>query len=148
MAIPSSMMPAVMAEEADSPTTTETPSMTTPPDRQRNRPSSSIRMDARLDWATRAKVDNLAQHFHQPRAAVLCHIMHWGLSYRQTGPLSQSDAQGPVRHLHLYVASDLHAQVGKAAAAVGMKIAPWLRHMVRQMTTADFPASWQEARLE
>jgi hypothetical protein len=37
-------------------------------------------MDARLDAVTRAKVDDLAQRFHQPRAAVLCHIMHWGLS--------------------------------------------------------------------
>jgi hypothetical protein len=30
-----------------------------------------IRMDARLDQTTRAKVDDLAQRFHQPRAAVL-----------------------------------------------------------------------------
>jgi Ribbon-helix-helix protein, copG family len=32
-------------------------------------------MDARLDATTRAKVDELAQRFHQPRAAVVCHIM-------------------------------------------------------------------------
>ena len=81
-------------------------------------------MDARLDAMTRQKVDDLAKHFHQPRAAVLCHIMHWGLSHEQTGPLDQGDAQGPVRHLSLYVASDLHEQVEKAAAAAGMKIAP------------------------
>jgi hypothetical protein len=53
-----------------------------------------------------------------------------------------------VRHLYLYVASDLHARVEKAATAAGMTIAPWLRHMVRQMTIADVPASWQEARSE
>jgi hypothetical protein len=29
-----------------------------------------------------------------------------------------------------------------------MKIAPWLRHMVRLMTIADVPARWQEARSE
>jgi hypothetical protein len=32
-------------------------------------------MDARLDAMTRRKVDELARHFHQPRAAVVCHVM-------------------------------------------------------------------------
>ena len=47
-------------------------------------------------------------------------------------------------HLYLYVDTDLHQRVEKAATAAGMKIAPWLRHMVRQITITDFPASWQE----
>jgi hypothetical protein len=97
---------------------------------------------------TRAKVDDLARHFHQPRAAVLCHIMQWGLSREPTRALDQGDVQGPVRHLYLYVASDLHARVEKAATAAGMNIAPWLRHMVRQVTIVDVSASWQEARSE
>jgi hypothetical protein len=105
-------------------------------------------MDARLDATTRQKVDDPAQHFHQPRAAVLCQIMEWDLSREQTGPLDQGDAQGPVRHLYFYVPSDLRERVEKAAANAGMKIALWLRHMVRQITIADFPASWQEARSE
>jgi hypothetical protein len=29
-----------------------------------------------------------------------------------------------------------------------MNSAPWLRHMVRQITLMDVPASWQEARSE
>ena len=33
-----------------------------------------------------------------------------------------------------------------AATAAGVKTAPWLRQMVRQITITDFPASWQEAR--
>jgi len=33
----------------------------------------------------------------------------------------------------------------KAAVAAGVNTAPWLRHMVRQITITDFPASWQEA---
>jgi hypothetical protein len=105
-------------------------------------------MDARLDAATRQKVDDIARHFHRPRAAVLCHIMHWGLSREQTGPLDQGASQGPVRHLYLYVPSELREHIEKAAAAAGVKIAPWLRHMVRQITIADVPASWQEARSE
>jgi predicted transcriptional regulator len=109
-------------------------------------PRSSIRMDARLDATTRQKVDDLANRFHQPRAAVLCHIMRWGLSREQTGPLDQGESHGPVRHLYFYVASDLHTRIEKAATAAGVKIAPWLRHMVRQITITDFPASWQEER--
>jgi hypothetical protein len=107
---------------------------------------TSIRIDARLDATTRQKVDDFAKHFHQPRAAVLCHIMQWGLRCRQIGPLDRGDAQGPVRHLYLYVDTELHEQVEKAAIAAGVKIAPWLRHLVRQITITDFPASWQEAR--
>ena len=120
--------------------------MNTPSAPATREPHASIRMDARLDPTTRAKVDDLAKRFHQPRASVLCHIMRWGLSRGQTGPLDQGDAQGPVRHLYLYVKSELHERVEKAACRSGVKIAPWLRHMVRQITIADFPASWQEAR--
>jgi predicted DNA-binding protein len=105
----------------------------------------SIRMDARLDAMTRDKVDNLATYFRRPRAAVLRHIMHWGLSHGQTGTLDQGESQGPVRHLSLYVESKLHARVEKAAAAAGVNIAPWLRHMVRQVAITDFPAHWQKA---
>jgi predicted DNA-binding protein len=122
--------------------------VTTPPDHKPNQLPSSIRMDARLDATTRARVDDLAKRFHQPRAAVLCHIMRWGLSRERIGPLDHGDSQGPVRHLYFYVASGLHDQVQKAAAAAGVKTAPWLRHMVRHITIPEFPASWQEERLE
>jgi hypothetical protein len=98
-------------------------------------------MDARLDAATRQKVDDLATRFHQPRAAILCQIIHWGLSHEQPAPLDQGESSGLVCHLHLYVPSELHEQVQKAATAAGLKTAPWLRHMVRQVTIQDFPAS-------
>ena len=102
-------------------------------------------MEARLDQTTRQKVDDLAKHFHTPRAAVLCHIMHWGISREPTEPIEQGECQGVARHLSLYVPSDLHEQVEKTAIAAGVKAAPWLRHMVRQVSVTDFPASWQEA---
>lgn len=109
---------------------------------------SSIRMDARLDATTRAKLDELARSFRQPRAAVLCHIMQWGLSREQTEPLDQGESNGPVRHLYLYVGAELRENVQKAATASGVKGAQWLRHMVRQITIPDFPTSWQEERSE
>jgi hypothetical protein len=60
---------------------------------------TSIRMDARLDATTRAKVDELATRFHQPRAAVLCHIMRWGLSRGHAEMRDSGASEGPVRHL-------------------------------------------------
>jgi predicted transcriptional regulator len=103
-------------------------------------------MDARLDAVTRAKVDDFAKRFHQPRAAVLSQIMHWRLIRGPTETLDGGGSEGPVRHLYLYVETELHARIERAATAVGMNIAPWLRHMVRQITIGDFPDSWQEGR--
>ena len=105
-------------------------------------------MDARLDAATRQKVDDLARRFHQPRAAVLSYIMHWGLRRGNTALLGQGESHGPVRHLACSVASELYARVEKAARAAGVKTASWLRHRVRQITLTDFPASWQAVRSE
>jgi hypothetical protein len=65
-------------------------------------------MDARLDVTTRPKVDELATRFHQPRAAVVCYIIHWGLGHGQLERIDDGDTQGPVRHLSLYVEAKLH----------------------------------------
>jgi hypothetical protein len=43
---------------------------------------------------------------------------------------------------------ELHQGLEQAAAALGVDIAPWLRHLVRQVTMTDVPARWQEARVE
>jgi hypothetical protein len=119
-----------------------------PPDRTRHYPRARIRTDARLDAASRQTVDDLARHFHRPRAAVLRQIMHWGMCRRPIEKVEQSEGEGPVRHLYFYVESELHGRVQQAAIAAGVKMAPWLRHMVRRVTLADFPASWQAARFD
>lgn len=116
--------------------------MSTPPDQ----PPESIRIDARLDSATRAKVDDLATRFHQPRAAVVCYVMRWGLHRGPRVTIDQGGSEGPVRHLSLDVPSELHARVEQAAIVAGVKTAPWLRHMVRQIALPDFPERWQEGR--
>ena len=118
------------------------------PDHKPHESRASIRTDARLDSATRQKMDDLAIRFHQSRAAVLCHIMQWSLSRKETPPLHQAESYGPVCHLHLYIPSELHEHVANAATAAGVKGARWLRHMVRQITITSFPASWQEERSE
>jgi hypothetical protein len=40
-----------------------------------------------------------------------------------------------------YVEPTPHEHVEKAATAAGPKTASWLRHMVRQISITDFPAS-------
>jgi hypothetical protein len=109
---------------------------------------ASVRMDARLDATTRTKVDDLARHFHRPRAAVVCHIMEWGLYRGEGAARGQGEREGPVRHLHLHVEVELHEHVKQAAAAMGIDIAAWLRDMVRHVTLADFPTSWLGERSE
>jgi hypothetical protein len=106
---------------------------------------SYVRLDGRLDQVTRQKVDDLARRFHQPRASVLAYIMQWGLSPEPMNEIDQGESHGPVRHLNCYVASDLYEHVQRTASAAGIKTAPWLRQMVRQVTLTDFPMSWQEA---
>jgi predicted transcriptional regulator len=108
-------------------------------------PYASIRTDARLDRATRQKVDDLARRFHTPRTLILAYIMEWGLRRKPLENVDQGASQGPVRHLYYYVAPDLHERVQKATKAAGIKTAPWLRHMVRRIAITDFPASWHEA---
>jgi predicted transcriptional regulator len=105
-------------------------------------------MDARLDTDSRQKVDDLARHFRRPRAAVLRHIMSWGLDCGVMDARDQGEAQGPVRHLYVYVDADLYEAVRKAAAAAGVHLAPWLCQMVRQIPMTAFPGSWQEERSE
>jgi hypothetical protein len=122
--------------------------MNTPSVPPSDEPRASIRLDARLDATTRQKVDDLAKRFHQPRAAVLSHIMHWGLHCGQIIPLDREAPQGSVRHLSCSVASALYQQVQQAAAAVGVKTAPWLRQMIREVTPEAFPASWREGQAE
>jgi hypothetical protein len=116
-----------------------------------HRPSPShsrIRMNARLDAPPRTKVDDLATSFHQPRAAVVCHIMHSGLDHGQAEVRDGRATEGLVRHLYFFGDTALHARVEKAAMATGVNMVPWLPAMVRQITLTDFPASWQEATPE
>src|SRR5882724_686021 len=72
------------------------------PDHKPHESRASLRTDARLDSAARQKMDDLAIRFHQSRAAVLCHIMQWSLSRKETPPLHRAESYGPVCHLHLH----------------------------------------------
>jgi predicted transcriptional regulator len=117
--------------------------MNTPRDRKLRQPRDGVRMDARLDPATRAKLESLSASFHRSRAAVLREVMQWGLSRGPLGQIDRNDTQGPVQHLFFFVEPELHQRVGEAARGAGMDVAPWLRHLLHQIRRKDFPASWQ-----
>jgi hypothetical protein len=104
------------------------------------RPRRSVRMDAALDEQTRVKLEDLATAFRCSRAAVLRQVMQWGLD--QTGPI---DTKVPKRIASCFFMVDaaLHRQVKAAATGAGVNVAPWMRHMMRQVRPSDFPKSWQ-----
>jgi hypothetical protein len=108
----------------------------------------SVRIDAGLDTQTRAKLERLVIAFHRSRAAVLRQVMHWGLERRTAGPIDEGEAQGPSCGPFLTVESELHRQLRAVARAAGLAVAPWMRHMMRRITKADFPKSWQVKAIE
>jgi predicted DNA-binding protein len=109
----------------------------TPPDPQ---PRRSIRLDATLNTRTRAKLEDLATQFSRSRAAVLRQVMRWGLG--QAGPIA-TRVPKHITSFFFMVDAALHQQVREAAKAAGIDVAPWLRHMMRQIRMEDFPQSWQ-----
>jgi predicted DNA-binding protein len=142
------------------------------PDHRPGQQRAAVRTDARLDAATRQNVDDLATRVDRPRAAVLCQIMAWGLSRAQPAHLDQDEPPGPVRHLYLYVPSELHEHVEKAAehshdsrtyterfmlrlddltreklknlsTHFDTSAAEMIRQLIAQAKPEDFPPSWQ-----
>jgi hypothetical protein len=114
-----------------------------PPNHRPRQPHHNMHMDARLDALTRAKREGLATQSHRSRAAALRQVMRWGLSREPLGHVNRDDTQGPVQHLFFVTESALHQEVRQAAEDAGADIAPWLRHMLREITVVDFPASWR-----
>ena len=102
-------------------------------------------MNAGLDTLTRAKLERLATGFQRSRAEVLRQVLQWGLG--RTGPVVPQ-VPGQTTACFFMVDAALHQQVKAAVAAAGVDVAPWMRHMMRQMTKADFPKSWQVKAIE
>ena len=99
-------------------------------------------MDAPLDTRTRATLEDLATQFSQSRAAVLRQVMRWGLRRKPIGVIDDT-APSPVHHVFFIVDTALHQQVKDVAQAAGVDVAPWVRHLMRQVRRTDFPKSWQ-----
>jgi hypothetical protein len=50
----------------------------------------SVRYQARLDFETRAKLEELAAAFHRKRSAILRYVMQWGLAQTRGWTIDQS----------------------------------------------------------
>jgi hypothetical protein len=101
-----------------------------------------------LPYLTASVSLNTSSPCHQLSSPKTTMTQNVSTPFRGLAPPNQNESHGPVRHLSLSVDTPLYARVAKAATAAGMHIAPWLRAMVRQITTADFPASWEAERSE
>jgi predicted transcriptional regulator len=102
----------------------------------------SVSRQARLDAETHAKLEELANTFHRKRAAILRHVMQWGLAHT-TGWMVDPSIPDRPRLVHMLMDPELYQQVQDAADAHGASVATWLRYAMRQVTPDDFPPSWR-----
>jgi hypothetical protein len=102
----------------------------------------SVRCQARLDAETQAKLVVLTKTFHRKHAQILRQVMRWALAHTEGWTIDPSIPDRTYL-VHMLVEPELLRQVQDAAAAHGVSVAAWLRHALRQVTLADFPASWR-----
>jgi predicted transcriptional regulator len=102
----------------------------------------SARHQARLDAETHAKLEELANTFHQKCAAIVRYAMQWGIRHSEGWTIAPSNPAS-VSLVHVLVEPALMAQVQEAAAGHGASVAAWVRCALRQVTLEDFPASWR-----
>jgi predicted transcriptional regulator len=102
----------------------------------------SARHQARLDAETHAKLEELANTFHQKCAAIVRYAMQWGIRHSEGWTIAPSNPAS-VSLVHVLVEPALLAQVQEAAARHGASVAAWVRCAMRQVTLEDFPASWR-----
>jgi hypothetical protein len=101
-----------------------------------------VRYQARLDTETSTKIEELAGTFHRTRAAVLRSVMQWGLA-QSRGWIVDRSIPASVHLVHVLVEPAMMQHVQNAAVTHRVSVAAWLRHATRQITQADFPASWR-----
>jgi hypothetical protein len=82
-----------------------------PSDQRAYQPRKIIRIDARLDPMTQAKLGDLASSFLRSRAAVLRQLLQWGLRRGPAGKPDQRDAQGPITSFFFSGESEPYEQV-------------------------------------
>jgi hypothetical protein len=113
-----------------------------PPEHQPRQRRYCARHEARLDEATHAKLEELAQTFLRKRALILRFVMQWGLTHTK-GWTVDASILASTRLVPLLVTPELLQQIQAAADRRGVSVAAWLRHAMRQVTLEDFPASWR-----
>jgi predicted DNA-binding protein len=102
----------------------------------------SARYEARLDVETHAKLKALAATFHRKRSAILRCLMQWGLTQTRSWTIDTA-APVTVHPLSLLLEPHLLQHVQEAASARGATVAAWVRQVMREVRSDDFPASWR-----
>jgi hypothetical protein len=79
------------------------------------------------------------------QAQILRYVMAWGLDHPHawTRDRQRPDRTHPV---HMLVEPALWQQVQGAVALKGVSVAAWVRQVMRNVTIADFPASWRAGK--
>jgi hypothetical protein len=62
-----------------------------------------------------------------------------GCGHRRIEKLYRGYLQSPLRSVFIAIEPELHQRVPKLAMAIGANITLWLRHLLCQVTVADFP---------
>jgi predicted transcriptional regulator len=116
---------------------------------RRDRPQRyTARLEVHLDQATQTTITRFVTVFRRSRAAVLRHVLEWGLTQGQGWTIDRHRPSGRTQRASLRLEPELRERLEAAATAAGGDISAWLRHAVHLVTVADFPASWQAASAE
>jgi predicted transcriptional regulator len=121
--------------------------MHAPPDHWPGEPRYHASLEVHLDAGTHRKLMHFVTAFRRSQSEVIRQVLQWGLTHGQGWQLDRGRRPAP-HHIVVRLEPELRHQVEAAARAAGGDISAWLRHAVRQVTVADFPASWQAARRE
>jgi predicted transcriptional regulator len=116
--------------------------MNPPPEPQPRQRRYSARHQARLDEETHAKLAELVRTFQRKRAAILRYVMQWGLTHTKSWTVNPS-IPASAHLVPLLVTPELLQRRQDAADQHEARVAAWLRQALRQVTLADFPASWR-----
>jgi predicted HicB family RNase H-like nuclease len=100
--------------------------------------SRTVLLATSLDPVTHAKVMALATavQWHRPR--LLRYVLPWGRAHGANWPISRDRPPSPSQNLSVRVTEDLRQQVYDTAAASGVPVSTWLRHVMQHITPDDF----------
>jgi predicted transcriptional regulator len=121
--------------------------MHAPPDHWPGEPRYHARLEVHLDTGMQTKLTRFVTAFRRSQSEVIRQVLQWGLSHEQGWQLDRGRRPAP-HHIVVRLEPELRQQVAEAATTAGSDISSWLRHALRHITRADFPASWQAGKAD
>lgn len=121
--------------------------MHAPPDHWPGEPRYHASLEVHLDAETHKKLTRFVTAFRRSQSEVIRQVLPWGLTHGQSWQVDRGRRPAP-HHIVVRLEPELRQQVEEAATTAGGDISSWLRHALRQVTVADFPASWQAGKAD